>query len=123
VDRLIGVFPTEQQEGVRNTVSNVLKAVVAQQLVPKKLGGRAAAVEILFSNHALGSMIREGKTFQIPGVISGGKAEGMVGMDESLQKLVANGVVEGTAALEKAIEKDSFRDWLKTRGVEVAAEA
>jgi twitching motility protein PilT len=123
VDRLIGVFPTEQQDGVRNTVSSVLRAVVAQQLVPKKLGGRAAAVEVLFSNHALTSMVREGKTFQIPGVIASGKAEGMISMDESLQKLVANGVVDGPDALEKAIEKDTFRDWLKTRGVEVAPEA
>jgi twitching motility protein PilT len=89
VDRLIGVFPTEQQAGVRNTVANVLAAVVAQQLVPKKLGGRVAACEVLFANQALASMIREGKTFQIPGVIASGKADGMVGMDETLQRLVA----------------------------------
>jgi Tfp pilus assembly pilus retraction ATPase PilT len=68
-------------------------------------------------------MIREGKTFQIPGVIAAGRNEGMVGMDESLQTLVENGVIEGVDALEKAIEKDAFRDWLKARGVDVAAEA
>jgi twitching motility protein PilT len=67
-------------------------------------------------------MIREGKTFQIPGVIASGKAEGMIGMDESLQRLVASGVVDGTDALEKAIDKDPFREWLRARGVEVAAE-
>ncbi len=68
-------------------------------------------------------MIREGKTFQIPGIIAGGKAEGMVGMDESLQRLVEEGVIEGVDALEKAVEKDAFRDWLAAKGVEVNPEA
>jgi len=123
IDRLIGVFPTEEQAGVRNTLSSTLKAVVAQQLLRKKIGGRVAAVEILFSNHALASMIREGKTFQIPGIIEGGKAEGMVGMDESLRRLVEDGVIEGYDALEKAVEKDAFRDWLTSKGVDVNPEA
>ena len=123
IDRLIGVFPTEEQTGVRNTISNTLRAVVAQQLLRKKIGGRVAAVEILFSNHALSAMIREGKTFQIPGIIAGGKAEGMVGMDESLQRLVEEGVIEGVDALEKSVEKDAFRDWLAAKGVEVNPEA
>jgi len=100
-----------------------LRAVVAQQLLRKKIGGRVAAVEILFSNHALSAMIREGKTFQIPGIIAGGKAEGMVGMDESLQRLVEEGVIEGFDALEKAVEKDAFRDWLVSKGVEINPEA
>jgi len=123
IDRLIGVFPTDEQSGVRNSISSTLRAVVAQQLLPKKIGGRVAAVEILFSNHALAALIREGKTFQIPGIIAGGKADGMVGMDESLQRLVESEVVDGIDALEKAVEKDAFRDWLRARGVEVAAEA
>jgi twitching motility protein PilT len=123
IDRLIGVFPTDEQTGVRNTLSTTLRAVVAQQLLRKKIGGRVAAVEILFHNHALAAMIREGKTFQIPGIIAGGKSEGMVGMDESLQKLVEEGVIEGVDALEKAIEKDAFRDWLVSKGVDVNPEA
>jgi len=123
IDRLIGVFPTEEQTGVRNTLSNTLRAVVAQQLLRKKIGGRVAAVEILFGNHALAAMIREGKTFQIPGIIAGGKAEGMIGMDESLQKLVEDGIIEGIDALEKAVEKDAFRDWLVAKGVDVNPEA
>ncbi len=68
-------------------------------------------------------MIREGKTFQIPGIIEGGKAEGMVGMDESLQRLVEEGTIEGIDALEKAVDKDMFRDWLASKGVEVGADA
>jgi twitching motility protein PilT len=123
IDRLIGVFPTDEQNGVRNTIASTLRAVVAQQLLRKKIGGRVAAVEILFANQALASMIREGKTFQIPGVISSGKGEGMIGMDESLQALVDEGIVDGTDALEKAIDKDAFRDFLKAKGVEIAADA
>jgi twitching motility protein PilT len=109
IDRLIGVFPSDEQAGVRTGVAGTMRAVVAQQLLRKKIGGRVAAVEILFTNHALTSMIREGKTFQIPAIIEGGKGEGMVGMDESLQRLVD--------ALEKAVDKDAFRDWLTSKGV------
>jgi twitching motility protein PilT len=123
VDRLIGVFPTDEQAGVRVTLASVLRAIVAQQLLPKKAGGRVAAVEVLFATQALASMIREGKTFQIPSVIAGGKADGMVGMDETLRSLVTQEVVDGVDALEKAIEKDAFRDWLRDKGVPVAEDA
>jgi twitching motility protein PilT len=123
VDRLVGVFPSDEQAGVRVSLANVLRAIVAQQLLPKKSGGRVAAIEVLFANQALASMIREGKTFQIPSVIAGGKAEGMIGMDETLKNLVEQDVVDGSDALEKAIEKDAFRDWLRGRGVPVPEDA
>jgi twitching motility protein PilT len=122
IDRLVGVFPTDQQTGVRNSLASVLRAVVAQQLVPKKLGGRVAAVEILFANHALSTLIREGKTYQVPGVIAQGKKEGMVGMDETLQRLVADDVVDWQEALEKAVEKDAFREILKEKGIKADGE-
>ncbi len=117
VDRLVGVFPVDQQPGVRNTLSGVLKAVVAQQLIPKIAGGRVAAVEILFSNTALSSLIREGKTHQIPSLISQGKLDGMVGMDETLLRLTEEGVIEWYDALEKAVEKDAFREALVAKGI------
>jgi twitching motility protein PilT len=123
VDRLIGVFPSQEQPGVRTTLANVLRAVVAQQLLPRKGGGRVAGVELLFANQAVASMIREGKTFQIPGVIASGKGDGMVGMDESLRALVDGGTVDGRDALEKAIDKDAFRDWLREKGVAISADA
>jgi twitching motility protein PilT len=122
IDRLVGVFPTDQQAGVRNTLANVLRSVIAQQLVPKKLGGRVAAVEVLFSSHALGVLIREGKTYQVPGLIAGGKKEGMIGMDETLQRLVTDDVIGWEEALEKAIDKDPFRDFLKEKGIKMEAE-
>lgn len=117
IDRLVGVFPTDEQSGVRNTLASVLKAVVAQQLMPKKMGGRVAAVEVLLASHALSTLIREGKSYQVPGLIANGKKEGMVGMDETLQRLVENETVEPIEALEKAVEKDAFRDFLKSKNL------
>ena len=117
VDRLVGVFPTERQPGVRNTLSAPLKAVVAQQLLPKKAGGRIAAIEILFGTSGLSAMIREGKTHQIPGVIAQGKGLGMIGMDETLQRFVEQEIVSWEDALEKAVDKDAFREWLNAKGV------
>ena len=117
VDRLVGVFPTERQPGVRNTLSATLKTVVAQQLLPKKAGGRIAAIEILFGTSGLSAMIREGKTHQIPGVIAQGKGLGMIGMDETLQRFVEQEIVSWEDALEKAVDKDAFREWLNAKGV------
>jgi twitching motility protein PilT len=117
IDRLVGVFPTDQQSGVRNSLASVLRAVVAQQLVPKKIGGRVAAVEVLFGNHALSVLIREGKTHQVQGVITGGKREGMIGMDDTLLRLVVDGVVDWHDALEKAVDKDAFRELLKAKEI------
>jgi twitching motility protein PilT len=118
IDRLVGSFPSDQQPGVRNTLASVLRVVLAQQLVPRKLGGRVAAVEVLFSSHALASLVREGKTFQIPNLIAQGKREGMVGMDESLQRFVVDDVVDPSEALEKSIDKDAFREFLNGRRAE-----
>jgi twitching motility protein PilT len=119
LDRIINVFPADKQAGVRGTLASVTKAVVAQQLLRKKGGGRAAAVEILFSSPAMASMLRDGKTHQIGGLIKLGKKEGMVTMDDALRKLADADVIEPHAALEKAIDKDEMRKWLRERGAEV----
>ena len=122
IDRLISSFPVDRQSGVRNTLSGVLRAVVAQQLMRKKVGGRAAAVEIMFSNFAISSMIREGKTFQVSNAIASGKKDGMISMDDTLKEMVEADLVEATDALDKAIDKDGFREYLKGRGVAVEGE-
>jgi twitching motility protein PilT len=119
VDRLISVFPTERQAGVRGNLAAGLCAVVAQQLLPRKQGGRVAAIEVMFANPALASMIRDGKTHQINGIIQTGKAAGMIAMDDSLKQLVDGDLVEPLHALEKALDKDAFRKWMKDRGHEV----
>jgi twitching motility protein PilT len=122
IDRIINVFPVERQEGVRGVLASVVKGILAQQLLRRKKGGRAAAIEILFGSPALGAMIREGKTHQLGSYILAGKSKGMRGMDESLRMLVEDDVIEPSAALEKALDKDEMRKWLKARGAEVPAD-
>ncbi|MFO0601571.1 MAG: PilT/PilU family type 4a pilus ATPase [Polyangiales bacterium] len=119
LDRIINVFPADKQPGVRGTLASVTKCVVAQQLLRKKGGGRAAAVEILFASNAMSAMIRDGKTHQISGLIKLGKRDGMIAMDDALKKLVEDDLIEPTAGLEKSIDKDDFRKWLKERGAAV----
>jgi twitching motility protein PilT len=120
IDRVVNVFPSDRQEGVRGVLGGVLKGVLAQQLLRRKKGGRVAALEILYGSSALASMIRDGKSHQISGLISTGKSQGMITMDDSLRKLVNEDVIEPQAALEKSLDKDEMRKWLKERGVEVA---
>lgn len=119
IDRVINVFPVEQQDGVRGILGGVLKGVLAQQLLRRKKGGRAAAIEVMFGTPALASLIREGKTHQIPGLIQQGRSMGMIGMDDSLRSLVDRDVIEAHAALEKALDKETMRNWLKERGADV----
>ncbi len=117
IDRVVNVFPADRQPGVRGTLASVLKGVVAQQLLRKKKGGRCAAVEILFGSNAMASMIRDGKSNQISGLIKLGKKDGMIAMDDALKALVDDESIEPLAGLEKAIDKDDFRKWLKERGI------
>ena len=99
MDRIINVFPSNQQEGVRGVLSSVIKGVLAQQLLRKKGGGRVAAIEVLFGTPAISSLIREGKTHHITGAIKTGKSMGMIAMDDSLKDLVVRDVIEAHAAL------------------------
>jgi twitching motility protein PilT len=124
IDRLISAFPSERQPGVRNTLSSVLRGVLAQQLLRKKVGGRIAAVEVMFTNFAVSSMIREGKTHQITSAIAQGKKEGMISMDETLKGFIEDDVIDGVDALDKAVDKDAFRTYLTDKGLlHEAAEA
>lgn len=120
IDRIINVFPVERQDGVRGILAGVVKGILAQQLLRRKGGGRCAAIEILFGSPALSSLIREGKTHQINGLIAQGQTQGMISMDGSLRKLVERDLIEPHGALEKALDKDEMRKWLKARGSTVA---
>ena len=116
VDRVINVFPSDRQDGVRLALSGVVKGILSQQLLRRKGGGRVAAVEVLFGAPTLAALIREGKSHQITNYISQGKSRGMIGMDESLRKLVDQELIEPSAALEKALDKDEMRRWLQNSG-------
>ncbi|MFW2331337.1 MAG: type IV pilus twitching motility protein PilT [Nitrospinota bacterium] len=114
VDRVIDVFPASQQAQVRVTLSESLKAVVAQNLfkrIDKK--GRVAALEILICTPAIGNLIRESKTFQIPSSIQTGKKFGMCSLDDAILDLLNKGWVSADEAYNKAVEKARFLGFLK----------
>jgi twitching motility protein PilT len=93
VDRIINVFDHNQQAQIRAMLSESLMGVVSQTLLRSTDGGRVAALEVLIGTPAVSNMIREGKTFQIPGVIQTGKKDGMISMEQSVRNLVDTGRV------------------------------
>ncbi len=114
IDRVIDVFPTNQQNQIRTTLSESLKGVVAQNLfkrVDKK--GRCAALEILVVDSAIGNLIREGKTHQIPGMIQVGKGKGNQPLDDAVMEHLRAARISPEEAYEKSIDKKKFRALLK----------
>lgn len=109
VDRIIDAFPANEQEQIRVVLADSLRAVVAQQLLRKKEGGRVAAFEILLGSTALSSAIREGRTSLINNQIQTGKTRGMIAMDQSLGELVRSGIVEPKEAVEHAFDRETFK--------------
>ena len=88
VDRIINVFDHNQQAQIRAMLSESLMGVISQTLLRTLDGGRAAALEVLIGTPAVSNLIREGKTFQIPGLIQTGKKEGMISLEQSVRTLV-----------------------------------
>jgi twitching motility protein PilT len=95
VDRIIDVFPTDQQEMVRTQLAGNLIAVISQALVPKIGGkGRAAAFEIMLMNPAISNLIRENKSFRIDSTIQTSANQGMILLDDWLYRLYKNGTID-----------------------------
>ena len=116
IDRFVNAFPADQQPAIRGMLGDALAGVVAQQLLKKADGsGRVAVHEILMGVSGLSSLIREGKTAQIPNLIQGGLSEGMQTMDGTLEQLVHDGVLTAEDALEKATDKEGFTRSLASR--------
>ncbi len=115
VDRIIDQFPADRQQQIRVMLSESLKGVIAQTLLPKKGGGRVAALEVLIVTPAISNLIREGKTFQIPSAMQTGKNHGMVMLNDALYAHVESGAVEPRDAYIKAVDKTGF-ETLLTRG-------
>lgn len=106
IDRIIDVFPESQQQQIRLQLSNVLQAVVSQQLIEKAdKTGRALALEVMLCNPAVRNLIREGKSHQIMNAIQTGKSIGMATMDMSLIKLVVEGLISKDSALTYATDQ------------------
>lgn len=99
IDRIIDVFPPNQQQQMRVQLSMVLKAVVSQQLLPTLDGGIMPAFEIMIVNSAIRNLIRESKIYQIDNVIYSGASEGMQSMDNEIFKLYQNKIVSSETAL------------------------
>jgi len=106
INRIIGAFPSNEQGQVRTMLSESLRAVISQRLVPKKDGsGRVPALELLVINKAIGNMIRDAKTVQIRSSIQTGKAHGMYLLEQSLNDLVEDGTISKEVALSYAEEE------------------
>ncbi|TFC59881.1 type IV pilus twitching motility protein PilT [Cryobacterium sp. TMB1-7] len=102
IDRLIDVFPPEQQAQVRSQLAATLQGVVCQTLVKRVDHGRVVATEVMFATPAIANLIREGKTYQIPSAMQAGRAQGMHTMDQHLAELVDAGLISHASAEEKA---------------------
>ena len=113
VDRVIDQFPADRQQQIRTMLSTSLKGVVSQNLLKKKTGGRVAALEVLIITSAMSSLIRDGKTYQIPSQMSIGRKLGMVSLNDSLVELVKTDKVTPEEALGKSVEKEDFVKRLK----------
>ncbi|MDJ0815127.1 MAG: type IV pilus twitching motility protein PilT [Desulfobacterales bacterium] len=113
VDRVIEVFPSHEQPLIRSTLSDGLRAVIAQVLFKRiDRKGRVVALEILIASPAVRNLIREAKTHQIPSMIQTGKKYGMVLLDDSIMELYKKGMVGADEAYAKANEKGRFRPLL-----------
>ncbi len=116
VDRIIDQFPADRQQQVRVMLSESLRGVIAQTLLPKIGGGRIAALEVLIVTPAVSNLIREGKTFQIPSAMQTGKNKGMVMLNDALMELVNKGLVTPRDAYIKAVDKTGFEMLLQRVG-------
>ncbi len=109
IDRIVDVFPEEQQEQIRVQLANNLVAVMTQQLLPRLDGqGRILAYELLIANPAVRALIREGKTYQITSVMQTGAREGMVTMDAFLANLYRRRVISFDVGVERAVDSKEF---------------
>ena len=95
-------------------VSESLRGIISQQLVPKADGsGRALALELLVNTPAVAATIRDGKTFMLPGIMQTGKNVGMITMDESLRQLQVNGLITQEEALYRSEDKSLMKSFFQ----------
>jgi twitching motility protein PilT len=108
VDRIIDVFPADQQDQIKVLLANTIEGVISQQLLPKLGGGRVASLEIMIGIPAIKNLIREGKTHQMYSVIETSSNVGMQTMDRSLAELVRQGMVSFEECLMRSVDKETF---------------
>ena len=108
VDRIIDVFPPNQQQQIRTQFAESIEGVITQTLLKRKGGGRCAALEIMVGTTAIRNLIREAKLHQIPGVMQASKKDGMQTMDMSLIELASKGIVTKADAQSKSMTPNLF---------------
>lgn len=114
LDRVLDVFPVDQRDQIRIMVSESLRGIISQQLVPRADGrGRVLALEVLTNSPAVQNTIRESKTFMLPGIIQTGRKAGMKLMDDSLADLVAAGLITADEAMARADQKQGMKAALR----------
>lgn len=109
IDRLIDIFPHEQQQQIRAQLANALEGVVTQALLPRRDGGRTVVCEVMMTTPAIRSLIREDKIHLIPGYIQAGGDVGMIGFDQHLAQRFRDQIITKHAAMEMAQDPEVFR--------------
>jgi twitching motility protein PilT len=110
IDRMVDVFPPKEQEQIRAMVSESMRGVISQKLLPRADGlGREPALEIMFATAAVANMIREKKTFQLNSVLQTGAREGMITMDDSINRLLQEKLITRETAWFYAESKERFQ--------------
>jgi twitching motility protein PilT len=113
LDRILDVFPTDQREQIRIMVAESLRGIISQQLIPRAdRTGRALALEILTNTPAVANLIREARTFMLPGVMQTGRKQGMRLMDDSLLDLAQRGIITADECYARAEQKPLMRQAL-----------
>ncbi|MHB9025686.1 MAG: type IV pilus twitching motility protein PilT [Armatimonadota bacterium] len=116
VDRIVDVFPVEQQEQIRVMLSNNLVAVITQQLLPKATGGRVCCQEIMIASPAIRNLIREAKAHQINSVIQTSAHLGMTTMDQALRDLYNQGLISYELAVERCMNVEELKKMMLSDG-------
>ena len=108
IDRIVDIFPADQQNQIRSSLSEVLRGVISQTLCKKRTGGRVAALEVLVVNQAVSGQIRTGKSTQIESTMQTGKGLGNRLLREALAELVRTNVITYEEGLKRSIDKALF---------------
>ncbi|MBI3981056.1 type IV pilus twitching motility protein PilT [Candidatus Microgenomates bacterium] len=115
IDRIVGVFPEEQQQQVKHQLASTIEGVISQRLIPLRNGGRIPAVEILTGIPSVKTVIREGKTHLIDNIIQTSGELGMISIDKSLAKLVLAGKIDKDMALTYSNRPEEFISFLRDK--------
>ena len=108
IDRIVDIFPADQQNQIRSSLAEVLRGVISQTLCKKRSGGRVAALEVLVVNQAVSGQIRRGQANQLETAMQTGKGLGNQLLRESLADLVRRNVITSEEGLKRSIDKAQF---------------